>query len=234
MRLGSSGVGRSTDECSLWHCGWEVSDAAWLRKGCVNHFCIHICTGGKQGRNLSSHPLTLGSLVENSLKKGATLSNVIFVGLFFFFFFLRFIYYLYVSTLYLSSDTPVEGVRCHYRWLWATMWLLGFELRTFIRTVSALNHWAISPALLFVCLFVLFVCFLVFFPEAESQRLGWPVNSLHSTNRPQAFKPASTFQTLGITTCTANVTCQHCCLEPNFTSVQITTASYPKNCHKGR
>jgi len=27
------------------------------------------------------------------------------------------------------------------------MWLLGFELRTSGRTVSALNHWAISPAL---------------------------------------------------------------------------------------
>jgi hypothetical protein len=30
--------------------------------------------------------------------------------------------------------------------LWATMWLLGFELRTFRRAVSVLNHWAISPA----------------------------------------------------------------------------------------
>ena len=35
----------------------------------------------------------------------------------------------------------------HYRWLWDTMWLLGFELRTIGRTVSAPNHWAISPAL---------------------------------------------------------------------------------------
>jgi hypothetical protein len=26
------------------------------------------------------------------------------------------------------------------------MWLLGIELRTFRRAVSALNHWAISPA----------------------------------------------------------------------------------------
>jgi hypothetical protein len=30
--------------------------------------------------------------------------------------------------------------------LWVTMWLLGFELRTFRRAVSALNLWAISPA----------------------------------------------------------------------------------------
>jgi hypothetical protein len=57
-----------------------------------------------------------------------------------------FIHLLYVSTLQLSSDTPEEGIRSHYGWLWATMWLPGFELRTFRRAVSALNHWAISPA----------------------------------------------------------------------------------------
>jgi hypothetical protein len=42
---------------------------------------------------------------------------------------LRFIYLLYVSTLKLFSDTLEEGIRSHYGWLWATMWLLGFELR---------------------------------------------------------------------------------------------------------
>ena len=36
---------------------------------------------------------------------------------------------MYMSTLLLSSDTPEEGVRSHYRWLGATMWLLGIELR---------------------------------------------------------------------------------------------------------
>jgi hypothetical protein len=30
---------------------------------------------------------------------------------------LRFMYYIYVSTLLLSSDTPEEGIRFHYRWL---------------------------------------------------------------------------------------------------------------------
>jgi hypothetical protein len=60
--------------------------------------------------------------------------------------FKRFIYLLYVSTLQLSSDTPKEGVRFYYGWLWATMWRLGFELMTFGRTVSALNCWAVSPA----------------------------------------------------------------------------------------
>jgi hypothetical protein len=53
---------------------------------------------------------------------------------------------LLISTLLLSSDTPEEGIRSHYRWLWATMWLLGIELRTSARAVSALNRWAISPA----------------------------------------------------------------------------------------
>jgi hypothetical protein len=50
-----------------------------------------------------------------------------------------FIYLMHMSTLSLSSDTPEEGVRSHYRWLWATMWLLGIELRTSGKAVSALN-----------------------------------------------------------------------------------------------
>ena len=41
---------------------------------------------------------------------------------------------------------PEESTRSHYRWLWATMWLLGIELRTFGRAGNALNFWAISPA----------------------------------------------------------------------------------------
>ena len=48
----------------------------------------------------------------------------------------------------LSSDTPEEGVRPHYGWLWATMWLLEFELRMFGRAVCPLNHWATSPVVL--------------------------------------------------------------------------------------
>ena len=34
---------------------------------------------------------------------------------------------------------PEEGIRTHYRWLGATMWLLEIELRTSGRAVSALN-----------------------------------------------------------------------------------------------
>jgi hypothetical protein len=60
-----------------------------------------------------------------------------------FFFFLRFIYYY---TWVHCSCLPVEGVISHYGWLWATMWLLGFELWTFGRAVSVLTGWAISPA----------------------------------------------------------------------------------------
>ena len=49
------------------------------------------------------------------------------------------IYFMYMSTVSLSSDTP-EGIKSHYRWLGATMWLLGIELRTSVRVVDALNH----------------------------------------------------------------------------------------------
>ena len=58
----------------------------------------------------------------------------------------RIIYFMHMNVLSLCSVTPEEGIRSHYRWLWATMWLLGIELRTSGRAVSALNHWAISPA----------------------------------------------------------------------------------------
>jgi hypothetical protein len=57
-----------------------------------------------------------------------------------------FIYLTYTGTLLLSSDTAEEGIGSHYRWLWATMWLLRIELRASERAVSGLNHWAISPA----------------------------------------------------------------------------------------
>ena len=41
----------------------------------------------------------------------------------------------------------VKDTRSHYRWLWATMWLLRIELRTSGRADTALNFWVISPAL---------------------------------------------------------------------------------------
>jgi hypothetical protein len=51
---------------------------------------------------------------------------------------------------------PEEGIRSHYRWLWATMWLLGIELRTSGRVANILNHWTISPGPLFRTFYWLF------------------------------------------------------------------------------
>jgi hypothetical protein len=51
---------------------------------------------------------------------------------------------LYIDTV-ADFRPSEEGDRSHYRWLWATTWLLGFELRTFRRAVSALTHWASLP-----------------------------------------------------------------------------------------
>jgi hypothetical protein len=45
---------------------------------------------------------------------------------------------MYMSTLSFSSHTPEEGTRSCYRWLWATMWLLGIELRISGGAVSAI------------------------------------------------------------------------------------------------
>jgi hypothetical protein len=62
---------------------------------------------------------------------------------------------MYLSALLLTSDTPEEGVRSHYRWLWATMWLLGIELIASGRAASGLNRWAISSTpskIYFICI----------------------------------------------------------------------------------
>jgi hypothetical protein len=64
---------------------------------------------------------------------------------FFTHFFLRFIYYMCVHCSCLQTLQKRASDFC-YGWLWATMWLLGFELWTFGRAVGALNRWAISPA----------------------------------------------------------------------------------------
>jgi len=70
----------------------------------------------------------------------------------------------------LSSDTPEEVIGSHYRWLWVTMWFLGFELRTSGRAVSALNHWAISPA---PNLYVFRVVLYVFLPNVTFLLFSW-------------------------------------------------------------
>ena len=67
------------------------------------------------------------------------------------------LFIMYMSTLLLSSDTSVEGIRSCYRWLWATMWLLGIELKTFGRAVIILNCWVISLAFSGLGLFLVFL-----------------------------------------------------------------------------
>ena len=56
------------------------------------------------------------------------------------FFFLKdlFIYFMYMNITVAGFRPPEEGIGSHNKWLWATMWLLGIELRTSGRTVSAL------------------------------------------------------------------------------------------------
>ena len=45
----------------------------------------------------------------------------------------------------LFSQT-LKGIKSHYRWLWAIMWVLGIELRISGRAASALNCWVITLA----------------------------------------------------------------------------------------
>jgi hypothetical protein len=77
----------------------------------------------------------------------------------FLFYFLKiylFISCMWVHCCYLQTHQK-RALDPHYRWLWATMWLLGIELRTSGRAVSVLNHWAISPAHCFLVVFVVVV-----------------------------------------------------------------------------
>jgi hypothetical protein len=102
------------------------------------------------------------------------------------FFFKDLFFYLYEYTVTLS-DTPEESIGFHYRWLWATMWLLGIELRTSARAVSALNCQAISPAPKFLLFWRLEVADLRPLPcedympqymgnaRARKQWVGWEV-----------------------------------------------------------
>jgi hypothetical protein len=47
---------------------------------------------------------------------------------------------MYVNTLLLSSDTPEEGIGSPLQMVVSTIWLLGIELRTSGRAVSALKR----------------------------------------------------------------------------------------------
>jgi len=74
-------------------------------------------------------------------------------GLFLNFFKDLFIYFVYEYTVAVFGHTR-SGYRIPLQMVGATMWLLGFELRTSGRAVGALNHWAISPALKFSLFYV--------------------------------------------------------------------------------
>jgi hypothetical protein len=69
----------------------------------------------------------------------------------------RFIYFMYMSTLSLSSNIQEEGIGSHYRWLLATMWWLGIELRTFGRAVSAFNLCAMNDGSC-LCIYSVSLC----------------------------------------------------------------------------
>jgi hypothetical protein len=62
---------------------------------------------------------------------------------------LKFLFLIsFLKDLFYAFECPIcmpkEDIGSHYRWLWATMWLLGIELGTSRRADSVLNHWAIS------------------------------------------------------------------------------------------
>ena len=65
---------------------------------------------------------------------------------FYFYFLMTYLFHVYECPICMYTYTPEEGIGSHYRWLWATMWLLRIELRSSGRTVRALNRWALSPA----------------------------------------------------------------------------------------
>lgn len=44
---------------------------------------------------------------------------------------------------WVTRSLPQEGIISHSRWLWSTMWLLGFELRNFEKAGNTLKHWDI-------------------------------------------------------------------------------------------
>ena len=73
------------------------------------------------------------------------LKAVVYIDTTLFFYFKElFIYFMYISTLSLSSETPEEGIRSHYRGLWVTLWLLRIELGTPGRAVSAQSNQVIT------------------------------------------------------------------------------------------
>ena len=51
-----------------------------------------------------------------------------------------FILFYVILFYFMYACRPEDGIRFCYRWLLATMWLLGIELKTSRRAASVLNH----------------------------------------------------------------------------------------------
>jgi hypothetical protein len=56
--------------------------------------------------------------------------------------------YMYVHHMHAWCLKRPEGhqISWSYRWLWATMWVLGSKPGSSARAASSLKHWVISPA----------------------------------------------------------------------------------------
>jgi len=130
------------EECSLLGCFlWLVQHALFFRKKKLYLFYVY---GPFPCETTITHMQYLQKL-ELEMVTSCPMGARIWIQLRVFFVFLK-VYLMHMNTLLLSSDTPEESIRSHYRRLWAAIWLVRIELRTSGRAVSALTHWAISPA----------------------------------------------------------------------------------------
>ena len=82
--------------------------------------------------------------------------------------------YLFIVCIWLRYTAPVfRHIRSHFRWLWATLWLLGMVLRTSGRAASEcsqpLSHLS-SPAFLFL---LSSSSFLFFWDRVSQCSPGW-------------------------------------------------------------
>jgi hypothetical protein len=102
---------------------WEIETQS--SEGTCSKSCSHLVT-----------ELTLEARVSTT--GPFPFCDIIVSPLFFFFL-------VYECSICMYTFMSEEGIRSQYRWLWATMWLLGIELRT-------LNWWASlsSPSPLYV------------------------------------------------------------------------------------
>ena len=145
-----------------------------LSKTCTAPTCVHCPTHTVQGA-LPQHALplrapspqdnrgsceSLSSWLHLQMDSGVgQLCSLFKISLFYVyecsgFLFVSFcLLFVFECSNWMDTCMPEEGIRSRYRWLWATIWVLGIELRTSGRAASALNRWAISPAPLFLIFF---------------------------------------------------------------------------------